>query len=304
MSQKEFLENQRKKKKQSSSPRVQRIFDVDPNTVSTFYVHPNQVIKWKFKDRQNIDLHEESIKEMAQQFSDPNIGQIEACKVRHIESGPQNSYELISGERRWRASMLMDKPRLKIEVDPDVNDKTCWLKQFAENTNRYDISDFSKYESALKIINATDGLDRDILAKELGLSRQEKAKLFSYDKIPKKIFNSIVDFSKVSRFTVEKINNITNHKKNNKYNVDSVIDFICTLSDEIREGKIGREKLNEKVNDFLFENDNQNFTWLKWDKERLSLTPKAQMLLNNKNICREKLNSDLIRVFEKHMNKK
>ncbi len=78
-------------------------------------------------------------------------GQAQPCLVRPISHSPVFDYELIVGERRWRAAKIAEIDLL-VMVD-NLTDGQAAAIQIAENSNRKDLSDFSKGMNYSRLID-------------------------------------------------------------------------------------------------------------------------------------------------------
>lgn len=197
-------------------------------------VDPNDICNWEFHDRPESELGD--IQGLADEFT--QVGQQQPCIVRPTNIGNSRyKYELIIGERRWRASLLA---RIKLKVIiKDLNDQDSALAQAAENDNRIDLSDYAKGMSYSKLIEAGIIKQTDLLEK-LGRSRQYVSALLSYSKIPKQIYDAIGDFTKVSSRTAETIKRLSSKGEN-------YTEAILKKIDQIKDGQIGHAKLTEFV---------------------------------------------------------
>ena len=195
-------------------------------------INPNKVFRWKYKDRPDNELGD--IAHLAEEFK--KIGQQQPCVVRPILNNKDN-YELIIGERRWKAAVKANMDLLVIIRTQTDNEAA--LSQIAENDDREDISDYAKGTSYSKLID--DGVisQKDLIEK-LGKSKQYVSSLLSFSKIPHAIISAIDDMSKVSAKTAEAIKQLSNKGQ-------SYIDAIIELAPAISKGSIGHSKLTQKV---------------------------------------------------------
>jgi ParB family chromosome partitioning protein len=241
-------QNSQPKSKSNNSEAVnrnkKRVWLEDKIVESVTLVDPNDICNWEYHDRPESEIG--NIQALADEFL--KIGQQQPCIVRPTNIGNSRyKYELIVGERRWRASLLANI-ELKVIIK-DLSDTDSALAQAAENDNRVDLSDFSKGMSYSKLINAGIIKQNDLIEK-LGRSKQYVSALLSYSKIPESIFIAIGDFSKVSSRTAETIKRLS--AKGDEY-----INIILKKVDSIREGQMGHSKLTEYVEKQL---DNNNLT--------------------------------------------
>ena len=181
-------------------------------------------INWKYSDRNSFELGD--IEALAEDIQ--NNGQIQPITVRAVDNG---LYEVIAGERRWRACKLINREVQAIIIKKD--DLSSFLTQISEN-NRHDISPYSKAMSYSKIID--DGLvTQNMLAKKLGYKTSTFSELMSYSYIPKNVWDAIDNVSNVSIATACFMRKLINEDKNN-------VDKLITIAKDIEKGA-GKRKI-------------------------------------------------------------
>lgn len=268
-------------------------------------IDTSDISNWEYHDRPTEELGD--IDALAQDFI--NVGQQQPCIVRPTPIGTKFKYELIIGERRWRAAKQANI-KLKVIIK-DLSDNEAAICQAAENDNRKDLSDYAKGMSYSRLIEKGILKQKDLIEK-LGRPRQYISALLSYSKIPDEIIKSIGDMTHVSCRTAETINRLA--KKGDVY-----IEAILSKADSIRNGKIGHNKLseivlkqissshlsNKKVKNKIYSSNGRHlFTWRKDNNDLPSLHfPKdISVLLDNK-IDLEKLTEKLTEVIENELSK-
>jgi ParB family chromosome partitioning protein len=105
--------------------------DVNSNESETLSIPLHKIIKNKHQPRKVFK--EQEIKDLADSIA--QNGQIAPVVVR--ESG--NQYELIVGERRWRATQLLNKETISAII-VDVDEKTSAVMSIVENVQREDLN--------------------------------------------------------------------------------------------------------------------------------------------------------------------
>ncbi|MBY0580267.1 MAG: ParB/RepB/Spo0J family partition protein [Rickettsiales bacterium] len=207
----------------------------DTNDTVVLEINPSLVSNWKFHDRPEEELG--NIEALANDIK--TIGQQQPCIVRLLQNNPgiEKKYEIIAGERRWRASMLANIP-LKVIVK-ELDDSTAALIQIAENENRKNLSDFARASSLEKLISNNILRQIDLVSK-LNKSKQYISSLLSYKKIPTNVYQSIGNFTKVSASLAEKIKQLS--LKGEDYQ-KAIID----LGDRISQGKFGKSSLESAI---------------------------------------------------------
>lgn len=110
------------------------------------------------------------------------LGLLQPIIVR--SSGESNQYEIISGERRYRAFQLLEKPYIDCIV-MDTTDEKNSLLALAENINREDLTDYEIAKSVIAFKNSFP--NKSEYANTLGISRQDLYRLLSFEKLPLEI---------------------------------------------------------------------------------------------------------------------
>ncbi len=204
----------------------------DVNSSDNIILLPtSKVINWQYNDRPESELG--NINELADNIK--QIGQQQPCIVRELIIGQK--YELIAGERRWRAAKLLNQD-LKVVIKT-LTDSEAALVQAAENNNRLNLSDYAKGQSYATLIENGVLKQKDLIEK-LGKTKQQISALLSYSKIPQNINNAIINYSLVSPRTAETIKQMS--AKGEPY-----ISSIIKIADKIRNGKIGHKTLRERI---------------------------------------------------------
>jgi ParB family chromosome partitioning protein len=104
-------------------------------------------------------------------------GLVQPIVVRRAGPG----YQIVAGERRWRAHKMLGKPEIKVVII-DISDEEMATLALVENVAREDLSD---YEVA-KSVRGTEKEfpNRKRMAEALGLSRSELYRYLSFGDLP------------------------------------------------------------------------------------------------------------------------
>ena len=242
-SKKDVNKHQTPSKKKPIEPKTigakRRTWLETPSEESIVMLATEEITNWSFHDRPENELGD--IDSLAKDFL--SVGQQQPCVVRPTPIGSKEKYELIIGERRWRAAIKADI-ELKVIIK-ELSDSEAALAQAAENDNRQDLSDYAKGIYYDKLIESGIIKQSDIVER-LNKSRQYVSALLSFSKIPEDILNVIGDLTKVSARTAETIKRLA--AKGDRY-----IEAIISKADKIRSGKLGANKLAELVETTLNE---------------------------------------------------
>lgn len=166
---------------------------------------------------------EDEIKQLAESIREN--GQIAPIVVRKID----DNYELIVGERRWRATQLLKKETINAVVI-EADEKTSAVLSIVENVQREDLNSMEEAES----------LDR--LIKEFDMSHEDVAKYISKSRTH---VTNIIRLNDLSDFVKEQLreNNISmGHAR-----------AVITLSND-EQSKIIREAIQKKLSVRAVEN--------------------------------------------------
>ena len=166
---------------------------------------------------------ENEIKQLAESIREN--GQIAPIVVRKID----DNYELIVGERRWRATQLLKKETINAVVI-EADEKTSAVLSIVENVQREDLNSMEEAESLERLI------------KEFDMSHEDVAKYISKSRTH---VTNIIRLNDLSDFVKEQLreNNISmGHAR-----------AVITLSND-EQSKIIREAIHKKLSVRAVEN--------------------------------------------------
>lgn len=184
-------------------------------------INTNDITLWEHKDRPANEFG--NLEDFAKVLK--SVGQLQPGIVRLLKDS-NYKYELIVGERRWRACKIAEVPfQAKIL---DLNDEDASIAQAVENEGRENLSDYARGISYAKKIEAGILKQKDLISK-LGKSKQEISRLLSFRDIPVELVNAIGDMTKVSSRTAEYIKQVCNKDEKN-------IEILIGFADKISHG--------------------------------------------------------------------
>jgi ParB family chromosome partitioning protein len=111
----------------------------------------------------------------------------EPVSVREKADG---RYELIAGERRWRAHQFLGAKTIPAVLRP-LDDRQSALMAIASNTAREDLSDFELGRCFKKTLDAGHVRSVAELSKAIGLSRQQIDRCLDFMKLPDEAINKL-----------------------------------------------------------------------------------------------------------------
>jgi ParB family chromosome partitioning protein len=106
---------------------------------------------------------------MALASSVKELGVLQPVIVRPVD-GEEGHYELIAGERRWRAAILAELEFMPVLVQVDVNDRLSLEQAVVENLHRVDLHPLEEAAAYQQLIDEFD-LTHEQVAQRVGKSR-------------------------------------------------------------------------------------------------------------------------------------
>jgi ParB family transcriptional regulator, chromosome partitioning protein len=128
--------------------------------VSVDSIRPNQ-----FQPRKTFN--DESLKTLAASVAE--LGVLQPIIVRPVEGEP-DKYELIAGERRWRAAGIANLEFVPVLLQDDVNDRLSLEQAVVENLHRVDLHALEEAAAYQQLVDEFD-LTHDQVAQRVGKSR-------------------------------------------------------------------------------------------------------------------------------------
>lgn len=112
-------------------------------------------------------INDESLVALASSVKE--LGVLQPIIVRPVD-GEEGHYELIAGERRWRAAILAELEFVPVLVQVDVNDRLSLEQAVVENLHRVDLHPLEEAAAYLQLIDEFD-LTHEQVAQRVGKSR-------------------------------------------------------------------------------------------------------------------------------------
>ena len=156
----------------SSARRVTQSETSDqPQPSSSLPVH--KIVRNRHQPRKVF--HENEIKQLADSINEN--GQISPIVVRKMGE----KFELIAGERRWRATQLLKKDTIDAVII-DADEKTSAVLSIVENVQREDLNSMEEAESLLRLVNEF-GMSHDDVSKYISKSRTHVTNLIRLNEL-------------------------------------------------------------------------------------------------------------------------
>ena len=149
------------------------------NKINISNIYPN-----KKQPRKNFE--EKEIKELSSSIK--NQGLIQPIVVREVT---KNSYEIIAGERRWRACQLAGLHSVDCVI-MSVDEESVYELALIENIQRENLNVVEEAKAYKNIIQL-NGLKNEDLAKKIGKSSSHISNLIRILELDKEIHQMIID---------------------------------------------------------------------------------------------------------------
>ncbi len=137
-------------------------------------------------DQPRVDFDDESMEELAASIK--KIGVIQPITLRELEDG---TYQIIAGERRYRASMMMSLKRIPAYVKT-VDDEDVMEMALVENIQREDLNAIEIALTYQKLIDS-QSLTQEELSERVGKKRATIANYMRLLKLPAELQIGIKD---------------------------------------------------------------------------------------------------------------
>ena len=228
-------------------------------TVSPFLCKP-----WYLADRLEVEMG--NIEELS--LSIQKNGQQEPILIRPIKPNQELSskikYEIIFGNRRWKACCLINKP-IKAIIR-NISDQEAAICQKEENSYRRNLSDYSRCLSYEKLLAKNIFNNLTQLAIKMNIPKQTISDIMSYSRIDKKILDAIPEPHKLSRNSAIKLAKISS-----SYISKNELNIIIENAEKINFGIIPAKN----IENLLF--------------KKSKLTPKPNIIKTIKNSQKKKI---------------
>ncbi|MCY4157424.1 MAG: ParB/RepB/Spo0J family partition protein [Gammaproteobacteria bacterium] len=121
----------------------------------------------RFQPRQMIDAN--SVAELAQSIRAQGLVQPLLARPLNAADGAAARYEIVAGERRWRAAQQAGFDRIPVVVR-SLSDEEAAMAALVENAQRENLSAIELAEALRRILEISGGTHKD-LAQSIGISR-------------------------------------------------------------------------------------------------------------------------------------
>ncbi len=166
-------------------PGIESIDGVGDDSNEYFHCDINLIAPNRFQPR--VQFSEEELNDLCLSIKEQGI--IQPLLVRKDENG----YELISGERRLRASKMAGLKQVPVVIK-DISDVKMLEISIVENIQREDLNPIEEAEAYQRLISEFD-LKQDQVASRVGKSRSAVANFLRLRQLPAQIKDSMTNGS-------------------------------------------------------------------------------------------------------------
>ncbi len=153
------------------------------------YIKIDDIIPNRFQPREIFD--DESLNKLAESIKQHGV--IEPILVRPVS----NKYEIIAGERRYKASVLAGLTKIPAMVR-QIDDKECSIIAFIENEHRSDVSAIEEAKTMDRILKSNN-MTQEELAKELGINQSTIANKIRLLNLPLEVQDALMHNERAER---------------------------------------------------------------------------------------------------------
>ena len=136
------------------------------------------------RNQPRIDFDEEALRELADSIAQHGV--LQPLLVRPL---PDGGYQLVAGERRWRASRMAGVTEIPVVIR-EMSDSEMMQISMIENLQRENLN---PVEEALgyRVLNEEYGLTQDEISKSVGKSRPVVANAMRLLKLPESVLEAV-----------------------------------------------------------------------------------------------------------------
>jgi len=165
-------------------------FTTPPEKRGVMQMAVGLIMPGPFQPRRNFDL--ESMKELTESVRERGV--LQPILVRPIKD-TENRFEIIAGERRWRAAQMADLHEVPVVIK-QISDSAALEYGLIENVQRQDLSPLEEAEGYQRLMDEFQHT-QESLAKILGKSRAHISNLVRLLVLPASV-RQLIDEGKLS----------------------------------------------------------------------------------------------------------
>ena len=204
------------------------------NNSEVVYLYLDDIIPNRFQPREVFD--DQALKELAVSIKEHGV--IQPIIVRKVE----NKYEIIAGERRYKASTMAGLTKIPAIVK-NLDDKESSKVALIENLQRKDLSPIEEARTYQKILELEDNMTQEELAATMGKTQSSVSNKLRLLELPEEIQDALLK-EKISERHARSL--LTIEDKNDQIKMmDKVIAEKMTVRELEKEIKILKGEISD-----------------------------------------------------------
>ena len=204
------------------------------NNSEVVYLYLDDIIPNRFQPREVFD--DQALKELAVSIKEHGV--IQPIIVRKVE----NKYEIIAGERRYKASTMAGLTKIPAIVK-NLDDKESSKVALIENLQRKDLSPIEEARTYQKILELEDSMTQEQLAATLGKTQSSVSNKLRLLALPDEVQDALLK-EKISERHARSLLNIEDKNDQIKM-MDKVIAEKMTVRELDKEIKVMKGEIPE-----------------------------------------------------------
>lgn len=159
-------------------------------TMAIFWVEADKVCASPLQPRENFD--EKELKELAESIRQYGIIQplVVIRKEKEAKHGFKVEYELIAGERRWRAAKMAGLKQIPVVIRPESADRVRLELSLVENLQREDLNAIERAK-AFRVLTSDFSYSSEDIAFKIGKSREFVSNSLRLLSLPEEIQSAV-----------------------------------------------------------------------------------------------------------------
>lgn len=201
-------------------------------------------------------FNEDQLMELANSLNNSNL--MQNIKVRNNPDG--EGYELIFGERRWRAAKLLGWEEIPAIIATGLSDIDVMIESLSENTQRENLTEVEKARAIIRIKQEFPEMQLEEIAKKMGYTKARIVQFLRISSLPEELLNKLENVEKFGERHIRALIKLNS--------IDSSL--VERLVDEIIEKKLTGEESLARAKQLIKSRNRRKNTNLSSILERLN----------------------------------
>lgn len=145
----------------------------------------DSIVPCRYQPRQKFN--DESLNELANSLKSSNL--MQPIKVRNNPEG--EGYELIFGERRWRAAQILGWDDIPAIIATGLIEVDIMIESLSENTQRENLTEIEKARAIIRIKQQFPDMPLEEIGKKMGYSKGRIAQFLKISSLPVELLDKL-----------------------------------------------------------------------------------------------------------------